>query len=118
MVLLLPDPLDKIQLTGRRYSVKSVMRVFLVVIAKSLVASGVGDHFCIELRALSIPVGVNNGMMAVERLEITPVPMKSRKSLWMICTAGKTFGGRRFALRSMSTSRLTSRSCCRNGKSV
>src|SRR6266404_2453794 len=112
MVLLLPDPLDKIQLTGRRYSVKSVMRVFLVVIAKSFVASGVGDDPCIEFRALSIPVGVNNGMTAVERLEIVPVLTNSRISLWMICFAGETFGGRRFsAIRSMSTSRLTSRSC-------
>src|SRR6266404_95241 len=112
MMLLLPDPLDKTQLTGRRYSVKSVMRVFLVVIAKSLVASGVGDHFCIEFKALSIPVGVNNGMTAVDRLEIIPVLTNSRMSLWMICFAGKTFGGGRYsALRSMSTSRLTSRSC-------
>jgi hypothetical protein len=54
-VLSFPDPLERIQLTGRRYSVKAVpLESSIMVIMKSVVASGEGDHSVVESKALAM----------------------------------------------------------------
>jgi hypothetical protein len=54
-VLAFPDPLERIQLTGRRYSVKAmVSESSRMVVIKSVVARGEGDHSVVESKALAM----------------------------------------------------------------
>ena len=62
-MLFFPDPLERIQLTGRRYSVSPTQSESRMVVVKSAVASGVGDHSVVESKVSAISIGTKRGDM-------------------------------------------------------
>src|SRR5712672_765817 len=76
-VLSFPEPLERIQLTGRRYSVKLMPFESRVVIMKSAVARGEGDHSAIESKALVVSIGAKSEDICLEFSGMFPVLVNS-----------------------------------------
>src|ERR1700730_5792208 len=82
-MLSFPEPLERIQLTGRRDCVKPTPTEPRVVVMKSAVASGEGDHSVVESNALAIFIGSKRGEMCVKDWGRFPVSINSRISSWI-----------------------------------
>src|SRR6267142_5957270 len=86
-MLSFPDPLERIQLTGRIYSVRPMPSELELVVVKSAVASGEGDHSSVKSKASDILTGTKSEDMYIEDTGRFPGPIKARKTPWMICLA-------------------------------
>src|SRR5713101_823039 len=76
-VLFFPDPLERIQLTGRRYAVRPTSPESRVTVVKSAVASGERDHCNVESKALAMSIGAKSGDICVDDPGSFPVLINS-----------------------------------------
>jgi len=94
-VLFFPDPLERIQLTGRRYSVRPTEHgsEMVVMVMKSIMASGEGDHSAVESSVLAILMGTKSRDMYIGESRSFPVSTNRRISSWIVCDAGSALRG-------------------------